>query len=107
MFLNCNYPNECKIPKGKPKGMKPTLEIKKNGTRLFVESNGNVWLMKDHYYFGIVLRKFIARSMWGVNVTDTIGQINLALLDWGEGRGKLTQLGNDDVDLLCIYLKSL
>lgn len=107
MFLNCNFPGECKIPRGKPKGLKFSLEMKKNGVRLFAENNGNVWLMKDHYYFGIELPKFIVKNIWGVRVFDTIANINLALLDWGDGRDNLTQLGHGETDLLQMYLLTL
>ena len=108
MFLNCNYPNECRIPKGKPKELKKAkLELKKGSLRLIVDTNDNIWFASNGYYIGIELPRFIVKNMFGVNVFRTIGNINLALLDWGEGRNRLTQLSNEQQDLLTTYLLSI
>ena len=111
MFLNCNYPNECKIPKGRPKEITPksiSLELKKGNHRLIALTNGNIYLVHDGYYFGIELPKFLTKSMFGISVFETIGRINIALLNWGSGRGRLYyQLSNPDHGLLQKYLLTL
>lgn len=111
MFLNCNYPNECKIPKGRPKEITPksiSLELKKGNYRLIALTNGNIYLVHDGYYFGIELPKFLTKNIFGISVFETIGKINIALLEWGSGRGRLyDQLGNAREDLLQTYLLTL
>ena len=109
MFLNCNYPNKCSIPKGKPKELKRTrLEIKKGSKSIWVCENGNVYFEVDRgYYWGIELPKFVVKTPFGVNISETIGKINLALLDWGWGRNELATLSNEEEDLLRIYLMTI
>ena len=109
MFLNCNYPNKCSIPKGKPKELKRTrLEIKKGNNKIWICENGNVYFEVDRgYYWGIELPKFIVKTPFGVNISETIGKINLALLDWGWGRNELATLSNEEEDLLRIYLMTI
>ncbi len=106
MFLNCNYPHQFQMPKGKPKALKKAvLEIKKGNKRLIIDSQNNAWFVSEGYYFGVVLPKFIVKSMWGVKIFETIGKINLALNDWGDGRGnKYARLNSWEEDLLGIYL---
>ena len=111
VFLNCNYPKECKIPKGRPKGITPKsikMELKKGNLRLLVLTNGDVYFVKDGYYFGIELPKFLTKNMFGISVFETIGKINIALLEWGSGRGRMyDRLSNEEADLLQTYLLTL
>ena len=110
MFLNCNYPNGCKIPKGKPNEIKKVkLEIKKGGLRLIVCQNDNIYFAENGYYFGIELPKFLTEGMFGVNIFETIGKINMALLDWNYGRKgqEYSQLSNKQTDLLQTYLLTI
>jgi len=108
MFLNCNYPYECKIPKGKPKNLKNIkLEIKKGKHKLLITSMGDIYFVDDGYYFGIELSKFLVKNLFGVNVFETIGKINIALLDWGYGRNKFAALSTEQQDLLRTYLLTL
>jgi hypothetical protein len=108
MFLNCNYPYECKIPKGKPKNLKNIkLEIKKGKHKLLIAPMGDIYFVDDGYYFGIELSKFLVKNLFGVNVFETIGKINIALLDWGYGRNKFAALSTEQQDLLQTYLLTL
>lgn len=108
MFLNCNYPNEFSIPKGKPKELKQVkLEIKKDKIRLLVSDSGNVYFVENGYYFGIELPKFLVKNAFGVNIFETIGKINIALMGWGCGRNlpvELSTLSRKQEDLLQTYL---
>lgn len=108
MFLNCNYPNECRIPKGKPKELKHIkLELKKGKLRLIVSTDNNVYFVEDGYYFGIELSKFLVKTVFGVNVSETIGKINVALLEWGDGRSRFATLSGKEEDLLKTYLLTI
>lgn len=109
MFLNCNYPNECKIPKGRPKDLKRIkLEMRQGKARLIVDMNDNVWFVDGGYYFGIELPRFIVKNIWGVNIFETVGAINIALLEWEDGRGhKYAQLSRENEDILKKYLLTL
>lgn len=110
MFLNCNYPNKCKIPKGRPKEVTPRtiqLEIKQQGVSLYVLKNGNVYFNNQNYYLGIELPKFLKKNMFGVNIFATIGAINIALLEWGDGREHLSYLNRIEEELLQKYLLTI
>lgn len=106
MFLNCNYPNECLIPKGKPKELKHIkLELKRGNIRLLIDRNDNVYFVENGYYFGIELSKFLVKTIFGINAFRTIGKINMALLGWGDGRDHLyCKLTNEKEELLTLYL---
>ena len=109
VFLNCNYPNQFKMPKGKPKEIKKTkLELKKGTLKLLIDQNNNVWFVQDGYYWGIELPKFLIKNLFGVNIFETVGKINIALLEWGSGRGQMySQLSNEQQDLLQTYLLTI
>lgn len=109
MFLNCNYPKECKIPKGRPKELKKIkLEMRQGKARLIVDMNDNVWLVDSSFYFGIELPRFIVKNIFGVDIFATVGAINIALLEWEDGRGKkYSQLSRENEDILKKYLLTL
>ncbi len=86
-FLNCNYPDACKIPKGKPKEIEPQntiIELKMKRTKLIVLNNGHVYFAEGGYYWGLSLEKFIAKRLGGmISVVDTVANINTELMEWG------------------------
>jgi hypothetical protein len=53
------------------------------------------------------LPKFVVKTPFGVNISETIGKVNLALLDWGWGKNELATLSNEEEDLLRIYLMTI
>jgi len=100
-FINCNYPNTCKIPKGKPKELKSTmLKIKKNKITLIEQKQGTIWFKEGNYFWGIEL-DLKYNNLKLIDIFGTVGAVNLALLDWN---GEL--LGRDQEDLLYTYLKN-
>ncbi len=111
IFLNCNYPNKCLIPKGKPKGITPKnteIELKIGKLKLIALHGGYIYFVENGYYFGIDLPRFIKRNPFGIDKFATIGAINLALLDWGDGRGSMySRLSNEEENLLLKYLMTL
>lgn len=104
-FLNCNYPNGVCIPPGKPKELKKvSLELKKGNISLLVEGENKIWfkekLGNKSYYMGIEFD--IKKTFGAVQEFETIGAVNLALLDWCE-----EELCNDKYDLFVKYLRTL
>jgi len=99
-FLNCNYPEKCKIAKGKPKCLKShMLQLKYNGFSLIEQKRGVIWFVENSYYWGIELDIKYNR-LNSLKKFETVGAVNIALLDWnGE------TLNNGDEDLLYKYLK--
>jgi hypothetical protein len=90
------------MPKGKPKGLKPYLTMSLNNCKLVATYDDKIYFINDGYYFGIDLKSFIVRNNFMLRVTETINNINTALLNWNN-----TTLDNNENDLLIKYLKTL
>ena len=99
-FLNCNYPNEYKIPKGKPKEIKASFEIKKGNNSLIVNGKNEIWLKEGSFYMGIRFEPVRGHTFDNIKAWETISEINTALYNWG-GMG----LNSDNESLILIYLK--
>ena len=101
-FLNCNYPNKCKIPKGKPKIKQEQLKLECNGISLIAEKDNKIWIdTGKNYWIGIEFE--IIKDIFNkVDIFTTIGKINLALMDWiGE------PLNNEQVHIIDLYLRTI
>lgn len=48
--------------------------------------------------------KFLSKNAFGIDIFETIGKINLALMDWGYGKNELAMLSREQEDLLRTYL---
>ena len=97
-FLNCNYPNKCCIPTGKPKGLKKIkYSITKNKITMYVVNDNEVWFKDGLYYFGI---RFNIIYKLSLQIYETIGKINLDLLSWDNNT-----LRNEYEYLLGMHLK--
>lgn len=99
-FLNCNYPGRYKCPPGKPKELKPKMEIKKNKFTMYVNDTFEVWFKQstEPFYSGIIfepkMNKFglISKGL-------TISCIGDDLYNWcGES------LNVEEEELLRMYL---
>lgn len=88
LFLNCNYPWEREIPKGKPKEItdyKTNFEIIKGTARLIAMKDGDIYIEECDYYWGIRLERFFLRnatSKWGIDIESVIRSINWELDNW-------------------------
>jgi len=102
-FLNCNYPNKFKIPKGKPKCLsKARFSMKLDGTTLIEEKKGIVWFnIAKGYYYGIEL-DLKYNSFGIIRKIETVNAINAEMLNWVG-----TELNNTGRELLLKYLKLL
>lgn len=102
-FLNCNYPNEFKVSKGKPKCLKKTrFSMKLDGTTLIEEKQGTVYFtIEKGYYYGIELD--LKYNRFGIiDKVQTVNAINIQMINWV---GK--ELYDTDRELLIKYLKQL
>jgi hypothetical protein len=100
-FLNCNYPNKCTIPPGKPKQLKKTrFSMTLDGVTLIEEKKDTIWfVLYRKYYYGVELDIKYNR-LKQIDIFGTVGAVNIELLNWtGE------TLGNTEEDLLYKYLK--
>ena len=112
MFLNCNYPDKCKIPKGKPKELKKSnvkFEIKAYNSHLFITNDDKVYFQITNdrgYYWGIDLKPYFdnpnnKNMLNRMNWWKVICSIERDLIDWSSG------LGNGERDILIWYLRTL
>ena len=99
-FLNCNYPNEYKVPKGKPKEIKASFEIKKGSNSLIVNGKNEIWLKEGSFYMGIRFEPARGHMFDDIKAWKTINEINMALYNWCE-----IGLTSDNENLIQIYLK--
>ena len=98
-FLNCNYPDKCKIPKGKPK-IKAWIELKTPEAHLIAETINRVWIECERgYWYGIEF-DIKSNGFDRVNIFETIGAINIAMMDWEN-----EVLESSQEDILRKYLK--
>lgn len=102
-FLNCNYPDGFKVPKGKPKCLtKARFSMKLDGTTLIEEKQGIVWFsIAKGYYYGIEL-DFKYNGFGILNKVQMVNAINIEMINW---TGQ--ELANTDRELLLRYLKQL
>ena len=77
MFLNCNYPNEFIMPKGKPKELKSKkLEIKKGNLTLIVDQNDNIYFVQAYAGFGVGPSHLVAKSL-AAEISGEVGYFRI------------------------------
>lgn len=103
-FLNCNYPGQFMVPKGKPKELKNArFEMKLNKTTLIEQERGTVWFREGNsaYYVGIKL-DLKHNSLKMIDTHATVSAVEQKLMDWAGQRLRMQER-----ELLQRYLKMI